>query len=176
MKCIHHQHILLPIRVHPRARNRLYCRPDGNQVEAINHKAIVKSLSFVARHWHRSVRVDDLARAAAMSRRGFHKAFTKHVGRTPARELRRLRLQAAVKLLAGSDFDGETIAKRCGFGKLNSFYVAFKQATGLSPMQYRRQVGRTLDGFPFVPVGRIVLGDSARTAHEPDLAVLGGAR
>jgi AraC-like DNA-binding protein len=45
-----------------------------------------------------------------------------------------------MKLLAGSNYEARVIAEMCGFKRLNSFHVAFKQVTGLSPQQYRKSL------------------------------------
>ena len=108
----------------------------------VEHKGVANSIRFLSQRWHQSIRVANLAKAAIMSRRGFQKAFAKHTGSTPGRELRRFRLQRAAKLLANSNLKAHVIAKMCGYRKLNSFHVAFKQTTGLSPMQYRRRRAR----------------------------------
>jgi transcriptional regulator GlxA family with amidase domain len=106
------------------------------------HEGVARSLGFLSRFWHRPIQVIDLVRAAAMSRRGFLKAFTRQTGRSPGGELRRLRLEGAMKLLVESDQTAQAIARRCGFKKVNSFNIAFKRATGLAPVQYRKKFGR----------------------------------
>lgn len=98
------------------------------------------SLRFLSRHWQEPIGVADLAKAAALSRRGFQKAFTKQLGRSPGCELRRVRIEGAKKLLAGSNHEARIIAGMCGYKKVNTFHIAFKQATGLSPLQYRKSL------------------------------------
>jgi transcriptional regulator GlxA family with amidase domain len=77
-----------------------------------------------------------------MSRRGLHKAFLENVGRTPGQELQRVRIEHAKRLLAESDHKMEVLASMCGYQSANSFCVAFKQATTLSPKQFRDSVVR----------------------------------
>ena len=77
-----------------------------------------------------------------MSRRGLHKAFQDHVGRTPGQDLQRVRIERAKRLLAESDNKVEVLATLCGYQSANSFCVTFKQATGMSPRQYRDSVVR----------------------------------
>lgn len=104
---------------------------------ALNHKGVANSLRFIWEHCHEPINVTDLVGAAAMSRRGLHKAFLDHLGRTPGQELLRIRIERAKRLLAESDHKVEIVAGMCGFKSANSFCVAFKQATGLSPKQHR---------------------------------------
>jgi LacI family transcriptional regulator len=77
-----------------------------------------------------------------MSRRGLHKAFLENVGRTPGQELQRIRIEHAKRLLAESGHKLEVLASMCGCQSASSFCVAFKQATGLSPKQFRNSVAR----------------------------------
>jgi transcriptional regulator GlxA family with amidase domain len=72
-----------------------------------------------------------------MSRRGLHKAFLEHLGRNPGEELQRFRVERAKQLLARNDQKVEEIASRCGYQSANSFYLAFKAATSLSPTEFR---------------------------------------
>jgi LacI family transcriptional regulator len=104
---------------------------------AMNHKGVANSLRYIWGHCHEAIGVDDLAAVAAMSRRGLHKAFMEHLGRTPGQELQRVRIERARRLLAESDHKMEILASMCGYQSANSFCIAFKQATGMSPRQYR---------------------------------------
>ena len=104
---------------------------------AVNHKGVANSLRFIWEHYHEPISVKDLVGAAAMSRRGLHKAFLENLGRTPGQELQRVRIERAKRLLAESDHKVEIVAGMCGFQSANSFCVAFKQATTLSPKQFR---------------------------------------
>lgn len=104
---------------------------------AVDHPGLARSLRFMAEHCHEPIGVDDLARVAAMSRRGFHHAFVEKVGRPPGHELQALRIARAKTLLTESQHKMETIAAACGYQSANSFSVAFRQATQMSPRQYR---------------------------------------
>ena len=120
--------------------------------DAVQHQGVAKSLCFLSRHWHEPISVADLTKVAGMSRRGFHKAFVQHTRRSPGQELRRLRIAGAMELLGRSNYKPQIIADLCGFKKLNSFYIAFKQATGLSPQQYRRRLAAA-STFPVFDTG-----------------------
>jgi LacI family transcriptional regulator len=104
---------------------------------AVNHKGVANSLRFIWEHYHEPISVKDLVGVAAMSRRGLHKAFLENLGRTPGQELQRVRIERAKRLLGESGHKIEIVAGMCGFQSANSFCVAFKQATGMSPKQFR---------------------------------------
>ncbi len=107
---------------------------------AIQHKGVANSLRFIWEHADQPITVKDLVGVAAMSRRGLHKAFLENVGRTPGQELQRVRIERAKRLLAESSHKLEVLASLCGYQSANSFCVAFKQATGMSPKQFRESV------------------------------------
>lgn len=107
---------------------------------AIKHKNVAKSLRYMWEHSHEPICVKDLVAVAAMSRRGMHKAFLEHIGRTPGQELQRVRIEHAKKLLAESSGKIETLAKMCGYQSINSFCIAFKRTTGMSAKRYRETI------------------------------------
>lgn len=129
-----------PVRIPPAG---LISRKSSDLI-AINHKGVASSLRYLWDHCHEPIGVDDLARAAAMSRRGLHQAFLEHVGRPPGHELQRVRIERAKKLLLESDEKMEGVAERCGYQSANSFWFAFKQATKLSPKAYRDSGGASV--------------------------------
>jgi LacI family transcriptional regulator len=111
---------------------------------AVEHPGVARSLRFIWEHCQEPISVKDLVGVAAMSRRGLHKAFLEHLGRTPGQELHRVRIERAKKLLAESQFKLEVLARMCGYQSANSFCVAFKQTTGVSPKQFRGKMAGQL--------------------------------
>ncbi len=109
---------------------------------AVTHAGIARGLRFMYKHYHEPIGVPDLARVAAMSLRGFHQAFLEQVGRSPGNELRRVRIERAKQLLDSSTERTEIVGEKCGYQSSNSFWVAFRKATGLSPKQYRQKFSR----------------------------------
>ena len=124
-----------PVRVRPVG---LMVRRSSDWV-AVGHPGVARSLRYLANHFHEPISVDDLARAASMSRRGFHQAFLEHIGRPPGHEIIRVRIEQARQLLVTTPEKTAIIAGRCGYANLNSFWVAFRRAAGMSPTQYRRK-------------------------------------
>jgi LacI family transcriptional regulator len=124
-----------PIRVPPLG---LIVRKSSDRM-AVNHPRIALSLRFIQEHYQEPIGVGDLARIAAMSLRGFHQTFVECVGRSPGHELHRARINRAKELLTSSAERTEAIAVRCGYQNVNSFWVAFRKTTGLTPKQYRQK-------------------------------------
>lgn len=125
-----------PVRIPPLG---LIARKSSDLV-ALNHPGVARSLKFMWDHSHEPIGVNDLAKAACMSIRSFHQAFVDNVGRPPGHELQRIRIEQAKRLLSNSSEKMDTIANRCGYRSGNSFWVAFRQATGVSPKAYQKQL------------------------------------
>ena len=125
-----------PIRVPP---FRLIARKSSDLV-AVNHPGLARSLRFMWEHCQDPIGVEDLAKTASMSLRSFHEAFVQQLGRSPGSELHRIRIERAKKLLSASGEKLDAIAELCGYQSGNSFWVAFKQATGMSPKRYQKQM------------------------------------
>jgi len=111
----------------------------SSELLAVNHPGLVRCLRYLWTNYSKPIGVDDLARVAGMSRSGLHQAFIDKIGRPPGNELHRVRLENAKKLLTQSHLKLEEIAEKCGYQSANSFWVAFRQATGMSPKQYQKQ-------------------------------------
>ncbi len=124
-----------PVRIAPA---RLIVRKSSDLI-AVNHPGVARGLRFMWDHCHESIGVDDLANAAAMSRRSFHQAFTEQLGRTPGAELQHVRLERAKRLLTETDEKIELIARQCGYQSSNTFWIAFRHVTGLTPKKFRLQ-------------------------------------
>lgn len=127
-----------PIRVPPKG---IIARKSSDLV-AIAHPGVARALRFLLENAVKPIGVDDLARAAGMSRRALHEAFLQHLGRPPGAELHRTRIELAKRLLAEEDPKLDDLAARVGYQSENGFWVAFKHATGLTPRQYRERLLR----------------------------------
>ena len=109
----------------------------SSDILTIKHKNVAKSLRYLWEHSHEPICIKDLVGVVAMSRRGLHKAFLEHLGRTPGQELQRVRIEHAKKLLTETDHKIETVSHMCGYQSTNSFCIAFKRAAGIPAKKFR---------------------------------------
>ena len=112
----------------------------STDILTIKHPGVARSLRFISEHGHEPICIKNLVGVAAMSRRGLHKAFLEHLGRTPGQELQRVRIERAKSLLSHTDQKVEVIALASGYRSINSFCVAFKRATGFSAKKFREKM------------------------------------
>jgi AraC-like DNA-binding protein len=83
--------------------------------------------------------VDDLARAAGLSRAHFSREFRRAFGESPHAYLLTRRLERAAALLRNTDRSVAEICFAVGLRSVGSFTSSFTRAYGISPTVYRRQ-------------------------------------
>ena len=89
---------------------------------------------------------EELSIAAIARELGVHQttataAFRRVLGISMNEYIVRFRLSQALRLLADTDRPILDVAYACGFGSASRFYDIFKQRTGATPLQFRRQLG-----------------------------------
>ncbi len=91
--------------------------------------------------------LDELARAAGVSRTVLADRFTHFVGVPPMQYLARWRVQLAAGLLTSTSFGVSEIAERVGYGSETALGRTFKRFTGVAPSAWRRgERGSTSSG------------------------------
>jgi AraC-like DNA-binding protein len=81
--------------------------------------------------------VDDLARAAGLSRAHFSREFRRAFGESPHAYLLTRRLERAAALLRNTDRSVADICFSVGLQSLGSFTTSFTRTYGKSPLAYR---------------------------------------
>lgn len=96
-----------------------------------------QSKAFMDKFYADKIALNDLAKAAFMSRFHYIRIFQRIYGLTPRMYLRDLRIAKAKTLIKG----GMAITQVCldiGYESLPSFSSAFKKCTGYTPREYSR--------------------------------------
>jgi AraC-like DNA-binding protein len=83
--------------------------------------------------------VDDLARAAGLSRAHFSREFRRAFGESPHAYLLTRRLERAAALLRQTDRPVAEICFAVGLSSVGSFTTSFRRAFGMSPTAYRER-------------------------------------
>jgi AraC-like DNA-binding protein len=81
--------------------------------------------------------VDDLARAAGLSRAHFSREFRRAFGESPHAYLLTRRLERAAALLRSTDRSVADVCLSVGLQSVGSFTTSFTRAYGVSPTAYR---------------------------------------
>ena len=102
-------------------------------------EAVGRALASVHREPARAWSLDDLARAAGVSRTVLVERFTHFIGQPPLAYLARWRHQLAARLLETGDRNVLQVAMDVGYESEAAFSRAFKREFGLPPARYRRR-------------------------------------
>lgn len=98
--------------------------------------------------WMRSnldqdLRVEHLAERANMSPRNFARVYTSATGRTPAKAVEIMRVEAARNMLEETASPISTVARTCGFGDDERMRRSFLRQINVAPQDYRKRFRQT---------------------------------
>jgi LacI family transcriptional regulator len=110
---------------------------------AVDDEYLRRALEFIRDRYPEGIGVTDILEEVPISRSSLERRFRDRLGRGPGEEIRRVRLEAARRLLAETDMLMVDIAVRTGFQYISYLSKSFKDAFGLTPTAYRRQHRRT---------------------------------
>ena len=103
-------------------------------------KRIMPAFDVVAENFHDPrLKVGHLAAAVCLSEPHLRLLMQSTIGMGPVAFIRRKRIEAACRLLQGTDDTVEAIAQSCGFHGADYFHRVFKQLTGRTPSEYRNR-------------------------------------
>jgi LacI family transcriptional regulator len=112
----------------------------STDILAIDDDTVVRALRFIQKHAFQDIVVKDILREVPVSRRSLEIQFRHYLGRSPAEEIRRVRLEKGRDLLAQTVMSISEIATACGFANATRFGVAFRKRFKQTPLAYRKQV------------------------------------
>lgn len=93
--------------------------------------------AWVAANLHEDLTVGRLAEQAGMGSRTFARSYTSQLGRTPAKMVEAMRLEAACRALEKTALPLKTIAANTGYVQEQNLRRVFQRQLGISPGQYR---------------------------------------
>jgi LacI family transcriptional regulator len=104
----------------------------------VNDPDMVQAMRFIRDFACTGIDVGRLAEEVGLSLSVLERRFRQHLGRTPKSEIMRIQIDHARRLLAQTDANCQTVAKKSGFHSLTYFTSAFRRETGMTPNAYRR--------------------------------------
>jgi AraC-like DNA-binding protein len=104
---------------------------------ALTERHLLKARDLADARYFEPLTVDDMARAASMSRAHFSRAFRRAFGESPHAYLLTRRLERAAALLRTTDRSVTEICFAVGLQSIGSFTTSFTRTYGMSPTAYR---------------------------------------
>ena len=109
---------------------------------AVKDPAMFKALRFIRDNPARVLQVEEVALQSGLCRRTLELRFQKLLGRSPAAEIRRVRINRAIDLLRDTNLAVATVAERSGFSSPEYMASVFRAHFASSPLRYRKQETR----------------------------------
>lgn len=110
----------------------------STDVLSIDDPTVVRALRYIHTHAHHGIAVEDILREVPISRRSLEIQFRTYLKRSPAEEIRRVRLDRGRQLLGRRELSITEIALACGFSNATRFGIAFRKCFGTTPRAFRK--------------------------------------
>jgi LacI family transcriptional regulator len=106
---------------------------------AIDDELVREALELIRQRAPQGICVADVVRRLSVARRTLEQRFMRIMGRTPAAEIRRVRIEEAKRLLIESDKSIAEVARASGFSQQDLFSRTFRRTVGVPPSDFRRR-------------------------------------
>lgn len=110
----------------------------GQSEATSTRQVILQAAETLRKNYRQELCLADLLADAHMSKSYFLRLFRRYMGTTPYNYLVNYRITQAKELLVLTDHSIGDIAHEVGFGDASNFSTRFTNATGQSPLQYRK--------------------------------------
>lgn len=119
---------------------------DGNRraANAVMHPAVSRALNLLQTRFRDSWSLERLARESGMSRARLAQLFQRQIGTSIHKVLNKVRVEHAQMLLKDSELSISQIAEDSGFATSQHFARIFRQLSGSTAAEYRRDLAMPL--------------------------------
>jgi len=100
-------------------------------------EAIRKVTTYIESNYWKKITLSNLGKLAGYSPNHLHREFKRFIGISPQKYIENVRISAAKLELTKREKSVAEIAYACGFSSQSHFTLAFKKATGMTPLSYR---------------------------------------
>lgn len=105
---------------------------------------IGKIMSWLAEHYDRPIRIQEIAEQFSISVSGLSHYFRKKTGKNITLFINELRIAKSCNMLISGETPVNEIAWRCGFDNLSYFNRMFKSLRNCTPREFRYRHGHTI--------------------------------
>lgn len=96
------------------------------------------ALDYVAAHYAKEIKINDLAEACSMSESHFRRVFEEGMNMKPLDYVNLVRVQNACELLKKTDKSIEEVGAESGFASISAFNRNFRKLLDISPYQWKK--------------------------------------
>jgi len=112
---------------------------ESTDILQLKDPGLVKAIRYIRENALGGITVGDVAKHTGLSRRSLEQKMRSQMHRSPAEEIRLIRLNRAKDLLRNSLLPVADVAESAGFGTVEHFITSFRKTVGLTPLQYARK-------------------------------------
>ena len=118
----------------------LNVRPEGvKQQIPEKEERLKKMLTYIHQEYENELSLEDIAKAAGVSKRECLRCFQEEIHITPFNYLKDYRLQRACIALKNTEDTVTSIAQNCGFNSSSYFGKVFRKSMGMTPYEFRNK-------------------------------------
>lgn len=100
---------------------------------------VMQAIDYIYDNLHKRLTVEEIAANIQMNSSYLSKLFKKETGETVSQYIRKKKIEAAANMIKFSDYSLSDITEYFGFATQSHFSQCFKEQTGYTPNQYRKQ-------------------------------------
>ncbi|EGW35915.1 response regulator [Desulfosporosinus sp. OT] len=112
---------------------------------SVNIRVINKACEYIAENCHKNISLEEVAQTVHLSRFYFSRLFKQEKGCNFVDYISNVRIDRAKLLLKNTDYNGVRIAAEVGYQDASYFSRVFRQATDMTPNQYRNKARQKED-------------------------------
>lgn len=120
-------------------------RSQLTRIKRMSSTVVLKAVNYITQNYARDITITDIASALFISSVHLSQVFKREMGMGVIKYVISYRIEQAEKLLRDSDDFIYAISENVGFHEFRHFSRTFKEMTGLSPTQYRKQYRTHVD-------------------------------
>lgn len=110
-----------------------------NKAVQLHREAFHEAIDYIEKNYGREIKLEDIAQIATMSSSYFCHIFKLIKGKTFIEYLNQLRISKAMELMKSSNKNITEICFSVGYNNVGHFNRMFKNITGNTPSEYRKQ-------------------------------------
>ncbi len=107
---------------------------------AVQDEDAAEALRFIRREGTNGISIDEIVEHIGLSRRTLERKYRQEFGRTLGEDLMRIKIERAKTMLRETDFPIGNIAIQLGFCSHAYFIHVFRQISGVTPTEFRKNV------------------------------------
>ncbi len=110
----------------------------STDIVAVADPAVSAAIRFIQSCSAEMIRVDDVVNVTPLSRRLLERRFRQSLGRSILKEIQRVHIESAVKMLTETDLSIRQVAHNAGFSNQTHLGITFKKRMKMTPLAYRK--------------------------------------